>query len=98
MTAEELKDHVFEHDREIGELKVRVKKCEDTNATLQNLSNSIIKIDTKLDYQGQAIEKQGKKIDEITAQPGKNLNTITISAITTLVGGILGYIISVLFK
>ena len=98
MTSEEVAIKLNDHDNEIGSLKHRMTKAENTIEEIRNLTTSVQLMAQKQEQTSEKIDKLSEKVDAIDSQPKeawenakKTIITVIITAITT---GILTTILS----
>lgn len=102
MTTAELTVEVVRHEEEIGSLKHRMQDCEQKNATISELVQSINKLAINMDYMAQEQKKQGQRLARLEEEPIKSIKqartTIITAVITAVVGLAVGALWTFIFK
>ena len=84
------------HDTEIKSLKRRVTLCEETNKSLNALTQSIAKMDVTLTNTNETVKELKENVSELKDKPTKKWDTLTTAIITAIAGGLVGFILAAL--
>lgn len=82
------------HEENIKSLKHRMEKVEEQSNAINNLAMSVKELAINMNTMNEKQEAQGKRLDELEAKPGKRWEQVVSLVITTLVGAVLGYLLS----
>ena len=100
MTQEDIAVKFENHEQEIKSLKHRMNDCEDSQALLNKLINSVDKLAINMDYMNKELQVQGKKLERLENAPAEEYQhykrLIIGCIITGVVGAILGAIFAIL--
>ena len=100
MTQEDIAVKFENHEQEIKSLKHRMDDCEDSQALLNKLINSVDKLAINMDYMNKELQVQGKKLERLENAPAEEYQhykrLIIGCIITGVVGAILGAIFAIL--
>lgn len=100
MTTEDIAVKFENHEQEIKSLKHRMDDCEDSQALLNKLINSVDKLAINMDYMNKELQVQGKKLERLENAPAEEYQhykrLIIGCIITGVVGAILGAIFAIL--
>ena len=105
MTEQEIAVKLAEHWKEIGATKHRVNDLEEQTEVIQNLVLSVKELAINMQSMIKEQERYRKTQDRIFSrieilenEPAKNWNTLTTVILTALVSGMVGYIVTTIFK
>ncbi|OQA48436.1 MAG: hypothetical protein BWY46_01382 [Firmicutes bacterium ADurb.Bin300] len=91
-----------DHDHEISSLKHRVKECEEQQATINKLVNSVDKLATNMENMLEEQKTQRREINELKQVPAEDFKyykrLIVGCILTGVVGAILGAILTLVIK
>ena len=94
MTPEEIAIKLENHENQIGSLKHRMDEVEDKNNALTELTLSVNSLATNMKHMVHEQEKQGERLERLEQAPAEEhkyyKRTILSCIITTLVGALLG--------
>ena len=100
MTQEDIAVKFENHEQEIKSLKHRMNDCEDSQALLNKLINSVDKLAINMDYMNKELQVQGKRLEKLESAPAEEYQhykrLIIGCIITGVVGAILGAIFAIL--
>lgn len=100
MTQEDIAVKFENHEQEIKSLKHRMNDCEDSQALLNKLINSVDKLAINMDYMNKELQVQGKKLERLENAPAEEYQhykrLIIGCIITGVVGAILGAVFAIL--
>lgn len=82
------------HDENIKSLKHRMDKVEEQSDAINNLAISVKELALNINIMNERQEEYGKRLTELESKPAKRWEQVVSIIITTLVGAILGYILS----
>jgi F0F1-type ATP synthase assembly protein I len=82
------------HDENIKSLKRRMDKVEEQSKAINNLAMSVKELAINMNTMNEKQEEQGKRLAELEAKPARRWEQIVSLIITTLVGALLGYLLS----
>ena len=98
MTTEEIAVRFEDHEHEIKSLKHRVGKCEEQQATLQKLVNSVDVLAVNMKHMAEEQKRQCEHIEKLEKEPAEDYKhykrTIIGCVITTVLGTVLGVILA----
>ena len=84
------------HDTKIKSLERRVTLCEETNKSLNALTQSIAKMDVTLTNTNETVKELKENVSELKDKPTKKWDTLTTAIITAIAGGLVGFILAAL--
>ena len=100
MTHEDIAVKFENHEQEIKSLKHRMNDCEDSQALLNKLINSVDKLAINMDYMNKELQVQGKRLEKLENAPVEEYThykrLIIGCIITGVVGAILGAVFAIL--
>ena len=100
MTHEDIAVKFENHEQEIKSLKHRMNDCEDSQALLNKLINSVDKLAINMDYMNKELQVQGKRLEKLESAPAEEYQhykrLIIGCIITGVVGAILGAVFAIL--
>ena len=100
MTQEDIAVKFENHEQEIKSLKHRMNDCEDSQALLNKLINSVDKLAINMDYMNKELQVQGKRLEKLEQAPAEEYQhykrLIIGCVITGVVGAILGAVFAIL--
>ena len=82
------------HDDNIKSLKHRMDKVEEQSDAINNLAISVKELAININIMNEKQEEYGKRLTELESKPAKRWEQVVSMIITTLVGAVLGYILS----
>ena len=82
------------HDENIKSLKHRMDKVEEQSQAINNLAMSVKELAINMNIMNERQEEQGKRLAELESKPAKRWEQVVGLGITTLVGALLGYLLS----
>ena len=82
------------HDENIKSLKHRMDKVEEQSDAINNLAISVKELALNINIMNERQEEYGKRLTELESKPAKRWEQVVSIIITTLVGAVLGYILS----
>ena len=89
-----------DHDHEIKSLKHRVEEVEQKQSEIGELTQSVNKLAINMGYMLDEQKKQGERLKKLETEPADNAKyykrAIISCVITTVLGGILGALITLL--
>jgi hypothetical protein len=101
MTNEEIAITLNDHENEIKSLKYRMSADEDRDKTMTELTTSVKVLATNMEFMAKEQQKQGERLQRLENIPAENFKhlkqTIISSICTAVIGGLIGYLISLLF-
>lgn len=90
----EITKELTNHDENIKSLKRRMGKVEEQSKAINNLAMSVKELAINMNTMNEKQEEQGKRLAELEAKPARRWEQIVSLIITTLVGALLGYLLS----
>lgn len=90
----EITKELTNHDENIKSLKRRIDKVEEQSKAINNLAMSVKELAINMNTMNEKQEEQGKRLAELEAKPARRWEQIVSLIITTLVGALLGYLLS----
>jgi F0F1-type ATP synthase assembly protein I len=90
----EITKELTNHDENIKSLKRRMDKVEEQSKAINNLTMSVKELAINMNTMNEKQEEQGKRLAELEAKPARRWEQIVSLIITTLVGALLGYLLS----
>lgn len=78
----------------IKSLKHRMDKVEEQSKAINDLAMSVKELAINMNTMNKKQEEQGKRLAELEAKPARRWEQIVSLIITTLVGALLGYLLS----
>lgn len=90
----EITKELTNHDENIKSLKRRMDKVEEQSKAINNLAMSVKELAINMNTMNEKQEEQGKRLAELEAKPARRWEQIVSLIITTLVGALLGYLLS----
>ena len=82
------------HDDNIKSIKHRMDKVEEQSDAINNLAISVKELAININIMNEKQEEYGKRLTELESKPAKRWEQVVSMIITTLVGAVLGYILS----
>lgn len=82
------------HDESIKSLKRRMDKVEEQSKAINDLAISVKELAINMNAMNEKQEEQGKRLAELESKPGKRWEQVVSIIITTLVGALLGFLLS----
>lgn len=105
MEEQDIAVKLAEHGKEIGSLKHRVDHLEEQTEVIQNLVLSVKELAINMqnmikeqEHYRKAQDKIFSRIEVLENEPAKNWNTLITVIITALVSGMVGYVVTTIFK
>jgi F0F1-type ATP synthase assembly protein I len=90
----EITKELTNHDENIKSLKRRMDKVEEQSKAINNLAMSVKELAINMNTMNEKQEEQGKRLAELEAKPARRWEQIVSLIITTIVGALLGYLLS----
>ncbi len=90
----EIIEKLTNHEENIKSLKHRMDKVEEQSKAINNLAMSVKELAINMNTMNEKQEEQGKRLTELESKPGKRWEQIVSLIITTIVGAVLGYLLS----
>lgn len=94
MTHEEIVLKINDYEHEIGSLKHRVKKLEEVQQQIYNLTFSVKELAMSVQSMVEEQKEQGEKIRKLEEKPAENWHTVQKSILTTIIGTVVGAVVS----
>jgi uncharacterized protein YoxC len=82
------------HEDNIKSLKHRMDKVEEQSKAINDLAMSVKELAINMNTMNKKQEEQGKRLTELESKPSKRWEQVVSIIITTLVGALLGYLLS----
>ena len=82
------------HEDNIKSLKQRMDKVEEQSKAINDLAMSVKELAINMNTMNKKQEEQGKRLTELESKPSKRWEQVVSIIITTLVGALLGYLLS----
>ena len=105
MTEQDIAVKLAEYGKEIGSAKHRLDSLEEQTEVIQNLVLSVKELAINMQSMIKEQERYRKtqerifsRIEVLENEPAKNWNTLTTVMITALVSGLVGYVVTTIFK
>jgi len=102
MTDNQVELKLNDHDHEIKSLKHRVKDVEDKQSEIGALTASVNELAINMRYMVEEQKKQGQRLNKLESEPIDNARYYKRLAvgciITTIIGAVLGAILTLLIK
>ena len=83
-----------DHEHEIASLKHRMSDVEAQTKAINNLAMSVEKLALSVQYMNDEQKNSVKRLEELESRPTKRWETVITAVITTVVGAVLGYLLS----
>lgn len=90
----EITKELTNHDENLKSLKRRMDKVEEQSKAINNLAMSVKELAINMNTMNEKQEEQGKRLAELEAKPARRWEQIVSLIITTIVGALLGYLLS----
>lgn len=90
----EITKELTNHDENIKSLERRMDKVEEQSKAINNLAMSVKELAINMNTMNEKQEEQGKRLAELEAKPARRWEQIVSLIITTIVGALLGYLLS----
>ncbi len=87
-------EQLTNHDDNIKSLKHRMDKVEEQSKAINNLAISVKELAINMNNMNVKQEEQGKRLAELESKPSKRWEQVVSLIITTLLGAMLGFILS----
>ena len=98
MTNEEVAVALKDHENEIKILKHRMHEQEERDKTLTELTTSVKTLAVNMEYMAKEQTKQGARLERLEREPAEShkyfKRTIWTSLITTVVGAVIGAVLT----
>lgn len=85
---------LINHEDNIKSLKHRMDKVEEQSKAINDLAMSVKELAINMNTMNKKQEEQGKRLTELESKPSKRWEQVVSIIITTLVGALLGYLLS----
>lgn len=82
------------HEDNIKSLKHKMDKVEEQSKAINDLAMSVKELAINMNTMNKKQEEQGKRLTELESKPSKRWEQVVSIIITTLVGALLGYLLS----
>lgn len=82
------------HDENIKSLKRRMDKVEEQSKAINDLAISVKELAINMNAMNEKQEEQGKRLAELESKPSKRWEQVVSIIITTIVGALLGFLLS----
>ena len=86
------------HDYQIGSLKHRIEELESQSLAIQELAISANRMTVVIENMLEELNQQGKRLERIERGPIETMTLIKVTIITTLVGGIVGAVVTTILS
>ncbi|MBQ9990573.1 MAG: hypothetical protein IJP31_06485 [Lachnospiraceae bacterium] len=86
------------HDHQIGSLKHRIEELESQSLAIQELAISANRMTVVIENMLEELNQQGKRLERIERGPIETMTLIKVTIITTLVGGIVGAVVTTILS
>lgn len=83
-----------DHEHEIGSLKHRMSDVEAQTKAINNLAMSVEKLALSVQYMNDEQKDSIKRLEMLESKPAKRWETIVTCIITTIVGAVIGFLLS----
>lgn len=94
MSENEIELKLNDHEHEINSLKHRMSDVEDQSKAINKLALSVEKLALSVNYMHDEQRESIKRLEILENKPAKRWEQVVSLIITTLVGAIIGYILS----
>ena len=100
MTNEDIAVALKDHENEIKSLKHRMHDQEERDKTLTDLTTSVKTLAVNMEYMAKEQTRQGLRLERLEREPAEShkyfKRTIWTSVITTIVGAVIGAILTLI--
>lgn len=93
MTDEQIAVQFENHEQEIKSLKHRMNNCEQQQATLNQLVNSVDKLALNMEYMAKEQKEQGTRLERLEREPTDEYKHYKRLIIGCIITGVLGAIV-----
>ena len=83
-----------DHDHEIKSLKHRMTEQESQSKALNDLALSVKELAINMNYMNDEQKNSIKRLEALESKPAKRWETIITCVITTIVGAVIGFLLS----
>ena len=90
----EIVEKLTNHEENIKSLKHRMSNIEEQSQSINSLALSVKELAINMKIMNEKQEEQGKRLTELESKPGKRWEQVVSLIITTIVGAVLGYLLS----
>ena len=90
----EIVEKLTNHEENIKSLKHRMSIIEEQSQAINSLALSVKELAINMKIMNEKQEEQGKRLTELESKPGKRWEQVVSLIITTIVGAVLGYLLS----
>lgn len=101
MNEQEIALKINDHEHEIKSLKHRVDEVEENQSEISSLTQSVNELAINMRYMMEEQKAQGERLRKIEAEPlddAKHYKRLAIGCIiTTVIGGIIGALLALIF-
>ena len=94
MNEQEIELKLNDYEHEICSLKHRMSDVEAQTKAINNLAISVEKLALSVSYMNDEQKNSIKRLEALESKPAKRWETIITCVITTIVGALLGYLLS----
>ena len=102
MTDEVIAVTLKDHENEIKSLKHRMKKQEDKDKNLTELTTSVKTLAVNMEYMAKEQTRTGERLERLEREPAEShkyfKRTIWTSIITTVVGAMVGAVLTLIYN
>ena len=94
MNEQEIELKLNDHEHEICSLKHRMSDVEAQTKAINNLAISVEKLALSVSYMNDEQKNSIKRLEALESKPAKRWETIITCVITTIVGAVIGFLLS----
>lgn len=94
MTDTDIELKLNDHEHEITSLKHRMADVEDQSKAINKLAVSVEKLALNVSYMNEEQKNSIKRLEVLESKPGKRWEQVVTICLTTLIGAILGFLLS----
>ena len=94
MNGQDIELKLNDHEHEIGSLKHRMSDVEAQTKAINNLAMSVEKPALSVTYMHDEQKNSIKRLEALESKPAKRWETIITCVITTIVGAVIGFLLS----
>lgn len=95
MTNEDVAAKLAEHDNRIRVSEHRLKDVEEAQAAINKLTISVHEMAISLKHMVEEQKEQSKRLDMLEGKPGKKWEKASDTVMTTIIGGLVGAIVTI---
>lgn len=97
MTNEEVAAKFADHENRIKVSEHRISDLEESQKHIYDLTISVKELAISVKNMVEEQKEQGERIKKLEAQPGENWNTMKKTILTSIIGTVVGAVLSALF-